>query len=92
MLLLKQREVSLSFLELSYGLIQMDASSHDWFEGRGSKCALRVAIDDATSKIMGLHFEPTESLDGYFNLLRSLLAHSINLSFFHSLAASSGSN
>ncbi len=52
-------------------LIQMDASTHDWFEGRGPKCALHVAIDDATSKIMGLHFEPTESLTGYFTLLRS---------------------
>ncbi len=32
---------------------------------------MHVAIDDATTKIIGLHFEPTESLDGYFNLLRS---------------------
>ena len=29
-------------------LVQIDASEHDWFEGRGSRCALMVMIDDAT--------------------------------------------
>jgi transposase len=52
-------------------LIQMDGSHHDWFEGRGPKCVLHVAIDDATSKIMGMRFELTESLSGYFELLCS---------------------
>ena len=51
-------------------LIQIDGSSHDWFEGRGPKCCLYVAIDDATSKICSLHFEPTETTAGYFKLIR----------------------
>src|SRR3984957_461114 len=42
-----------------YGeLIQIDGSPHDWFEGRGAKCCLLVAIDDATSQLCNLHFEP----------------------------------
>ncbi len=54
-------------------LIQIDASIHDWFEGRGDKCALIVFIDDATSKITGLHFHKSECLDAYFQTLESHL-------------------
>lgn len=51
-------------------LIQIDGSPHDWFEGRGPKCCLLVAIDDATSRLCSLHFEPTETTAGYFKLMR----------------------
>jgi hypothetical protein len=51
-------------------LIQIDGSPHDWFEGRGPKCCLYVAIDDATSQICSLHFEPSETTAGYFKLMR----------------------
>ena len=51
-------------------LIQIDASTHQWFEDRGKKCALIVFIDDATSKVTALHFCPSENLNGYFNGLR----------------------
>jgi transposase len=33
-------------------LLQMDASPHDWFEGRGPRCVLLDIIDDATSRRM----------------------------------------
>jgi hypothetical protein len=33
-------------------LIQLDGSDHDWFEGRGPRCALIIYIDDATSRIL----------------------------------------
>lgn len=46
-------------------LIQVDASPFDWLEGRGPQLALAGAIDDATSKILALHFRPTEDLHGY---------------------------
>jgi len=59
--------------ELFGELIQIDASIHDWFEGRGDKCALIVFIDDATSKITGLHFHKSECLDAYFQTLESHL-------------------
>lgn len=64
-------------------MAQMDASPHDWFEGRGPRCALHVAIDDATSKIMAMRFELTESSEGYFALLHDyLLTHGRPLSFY----------
>jgi hypothetical protein len=47
-------------------LVQMDASDHDWFEGRGPRCHLHALIDDATSKIQGAHFALEETTEGYF--------------------------
>lgn len=47
-------------------LVQIDGSPHDWFEGRAGKCCLLVFIDDATSRIMQLHFAPVESTEAYF--------------------------
>ncbi len=44
-------------------MIQLDGSSHDWFEGRGPKCTLLVFIDDATSKILWLEFATGESVE-----------------------------
>lgn len=43
-------------------LIQIDGSDHAWFEGRAKACTLLVYIDDATSRLMHLHF--TYSEDG----------------------------
>src|SRR5258706_10426378 len=33
-------------------MLQVDGSTHDWFEGRGDKCTLLTCIDDATGRIM----------------------------------------
>lgn len=41
-------------------LVQLDGSEHDWFEGRGPKCALLVFIDDATSRILYAVFVTVE--------------------------------
>ena len=49
-------------------LIQLDGSEHEWFEGRGSKCALLVYIDDATSLILHAEFVNVEDT---LNLMRS---------------------
>ncbi len=54
-------------------LIQIDGSDHDWFEGRGPACTLLAYIDDATSRIMHLHFTPTESTFSYFEATRAYL-------------------
>lgn len=43
----KKRERRTSFGEL----LQFDGSIHDWFEGRGAKCCLFQAIDDATNRV-----------------------------------------
>lgn len=47
-------------------LVQMDASNHDWFEGRAPKCHLHLLIDDATSRLHGGYFTPEETTEGYF--------------------------
>lgn len=54
-------------------LLQVDGSPHDWFEGRGPKCSLLHCVDDATSKIKAAIFAPTETLWGYFDLMRIYL-------------------
>ena len=51
-------------------LVQIDGSPHDWFEGRAQKCCLLVFIDDATSKILGLRFEASETTLGYMRLIK----------------------
>lgn len=51
-------------------LIQIDGSHHDWFEGRSPKCCLLVFIDDATGKLMHLHFSETESTFDYLAATR----------------------
>lgn len=53
-------------------LLQIDASLHDWLQGRGPRFTLLGAIDDATSKIASAHFEKTEDARGYLRLMRDI--------------------
>ena len=48
-------------------LVQIDGSHHDWFEERRAKCCLLVFVDDATSKILTMHFEESETTAGYMS-------------------------
>ncbi len=50
-------------------LIQVDGSSHAWFEDRGPRCCLLVFIDDATSCITQLRFVEQECTLGYMAAL-----------------------
>ncbi len=64
-------------------LIQIDGSPHAWFEDRAPKCTLLVFVDDATSKIMQLHFEPQESTQGYFDATyQYVLQHGLPACFY----------
>ena len=54
-------------------LIQIDGSDHAWFEDRGPACTLLVYIDDATSRLMHLHFTYSESTFSYFEATRRYL-------------------
>lgn len=54
-------------------LIQIDGSEHHWFEERAPKCTLLVYIDDATSRLMHLHFTYSESTFSYFEATRRYL-------------------
>ncbi len=53
-------------------MLQVDASEHDWLEGRGPRLALLGAIDDATS-FAWCRFERAETTWGYLALLRGIL-------------------
>ena len=54
-------------------LIQIDGSDHRWFEDRAPACTLLVYIDDATSRLMHLHFTYSESTFSYFEATRGYL-------------------
>ena len=54
-------------------LIQIDGSDHHWFEGRAPACTLLVYVDDATSRLMYLHFTETESTFSYFEATRGYI-------------------
>jgi len=50
-------------------LIQFDGSHHDWFEGRGPRCCLLVAIDDASGRVF-MRFAQSENAYDVLNTLR----------------------
>jgi transposase len=52
-------------------LVQIDGSRHRWFEQRGAECTLLVYVDDATGRILQLHFAETESTSSYFDATHS---------------------
>jgi len=52
-------------------LVQVDGSPHPWFEDRGPRCTLLLAIDDATGAVLAGRFEHVETTDGYFAMLRT---------------------
>jgi hypothetical protein len=49
-------------------LVQMDASIHDWLEGRGETLVLITMIDDATSRVMA-KFYRAGTVEAHLNLL-----------------------
>ena len=64
-------------------LIQIDGSDHRWFEERAPACTLLVFIDDATGRLMTLHFTATESTFSYFEALsKYLAAHGKPVAFY----------
>jgi hypothetical protein len=68
-----------------YGeLIQIDGSNHAWFEGRAPACTVLVFVDDATSRLLYLHFTYTESTFSYFEATRAYLEQHGKPVAFHS--------
>jgi len=49
-------------------LVQMDASIHDWLEGRGEEVVLISMIDDATSRTLA-RFYPAGTVEAHLDLL-----------------------
>jgi transposase len=54
-------------------LVQLDGSPHDWLQGRGPLLTALGMQDDASGKILAAKFFPSETAQGYFRLLQSLL-------------------
>ncbi len=52
-------------------LIQMDASSYEWFGGVVT--SLHVSVDDCTGRLTGAYFDKEETLFGYYNVLKQIL-------------------
>ena len=48
-------------------LVQLDASIHDWLEGRGEELLLITAIDDATSRLLA-RFYPAATVETHMDL------------------------
>lgn len=54
-------------------MLQLDASLHDWLEGRGPWLSLAGGIDDATNQVWA-HFEEVETTWAYFNLMEGIFS------------------
>lgn len=54
-------------------LIEQDGSIHLWFGDK--KTCLHLAIDKATSTIVGAFFDKEETLKGYYNVLHQILCN-----------------
>ena len=65
-------------------LVQIDASPHDWLEGRGPRLTLFAAIDDATGELLALLFRAEEDAQGYFLLVQMIVErHGRPLALYH---------
>jgi hypothetical protein len=54
-------------------IIQVDASDHDWFEGRGPRLSLLGAVDDATGEVVAALFRNEEDAHGYMLMLQQIV-------------------
>lgn len=54
-------------------MIQMDASSYEWFNGE--VWHLHLAVDDATGEVVGAYFDEQETLKGYYTVLFQILVN-----------------
>ena len=52
-------------------IIEMDGSIHNWFGDK--KCCLHLAIDKASSTVIGAYFDYYETLNGYYNIFYQIL-------------------
>jgi transposase len=69
-------------------LIQIDGSEHAWFEQRAPQCTLLVYVDDATSRLMHLHFTVSESTFSYFEATRAYIElHGKPMAFYSDKAS-----
>lgn len=64
-------------------LVQLDGSPHHWLQGRGPLLTALGMQDDASGKILAAQFFPSETAEGYFHLLQTLLRrYGVPLAFY----------
>ena len=64
-------------------LVQIDGSHHAWFEERGPVSCLTAFIDDASGRVLGARFTPTETTQAYFEVLRQCIqTHGVPLALY----------
>lgn len=69
-------------------LIQIDGCDHRWFEERRPARTLLVCMDDATNRLMQLHFVRSESMFNYYEATRGYLEqHGKPLAFYSDKAS-----
>lgn len=65
-------------------LLQIDGSPHDWLEGRGPRMCLMGSVDDATGKVLYLHFHMSESQEAYLRMLRCVsVRYGLPMAYYH---------
>lgn len=65
-------------------MLQVDGSPHHWFGPEQPACALLLAIDDSTGKVVAGVFRKQEDAQGYFLLLKQVLkTKGIPLELYH---------
>ena len=61
-------------------LLQVDASDHAWYGTE--RASLHIAVDDATSQVVGYHFDHEETLNGYYHMAQGVFTdHGIPAAF-----------
>jgi transposase len=55
-------------------MLLWDGSTHKWFGNEHKQCCAMAAIDDATSRLVGLYLADAESSWAYFELLRRVIS------------------
>ena len=65
-------------------MVQWDGSPHSWFGLNHPPCCLLTAVDDATGRLLGALFAPTECGEGYLGLLNIIIRdYGVPLSIYH---------
>lgn len=63
-------------------LVQMDGSTHDWFEGRGGPCVLFVMVDDATGRLFCRFYESEDTAAAFDLFGQYVRKHGLPMSLY----------
>jgi transposase len=63
-------------------LVQMDGSTHDWFEGRRGSCVLFVMIDDASGRVFCRFYESEDTASAFDLLGRYVKKHGLPVALY----------